>query len=322
MKSARMRAQSSRDEEIRDGVGSKPRLLYILSHSYSGSTLLTLLLASHPRISTVGELKASAIPDISTYKCSCGKLISDCAFWKQVTAKMNEKGILFSLDKFGTNFASQQSLCNRILRMGAKPKWIEVLREIFLKLYRPCFHQYSRILEQNKNLMEIICELQGGDIFLDGSKDPNRLMYFIRSGYWDIKLIYLLRGLYGSVYSYMRHHGVSAEVAAREWTRTHKECKRILRLLNEADYIKVYYEELCSKPSEILGRIFGFIGVESLPQDFQHGSVQHHILGNTMRLNSDREIRVDEKWRLGLSKKDMKICEKIAGEMARSLLVK
>ena len=39
-------------------------LVYILSPSYSGSTLLTFLLNTHPEIATIGELKAQALGNL------------------------------------------------------------------------------------------------------------------------------------------------------------------------------------------------------------------------------------------------------------------
>ena len=57
-------------------------LVYILAPSYTGSTLLTFLLAQHKSIATIGELKATAREDLETYRCSCGSLMRKCHFWK------------------------------------------------------------------------------------------------------------------------------------------------------------------------------------------------------------------------------------------------
>ena len=67
-----------------------PEMIYILSPSYSGSTLLTCLLARHPDIATVGELKASALGSLDSYKCSCGELLRECQFWDRIASRMTE----------------------------------------------------------------------------------------------------------------------------------------------------------------------------------------------------------------------------------------
>ena len=67
-------------------------VLYILGPSYSGSTLLTLLLAQHPQIATIGELKAATVGRIPDYRCSCGQLLRECALWRDVQARMQRRG--------------------------------------------------------------------------------------------------------------------------------------------------------------------------------------------------------------------------------------
>jgi len=101
------------------------RLVYILASSYSGSTLLTLLLANHPEISTIGELKASALGDVGKYVCSCGRPILECRFWKQVGAKMAAMGAEFRLEDFGTHFRASGPVCDRILRASLRGKVFE-----------------------------------------------------------------------------------------------------------------------------------------------------------------------------------------------------
>ena len=56
------------------------RLFYILAASHSGSTLLAMLLGSHPDVCTAGELKAASVGDVDAYRCSCGAPILQCGF--------------------------------------------------------------------------------------------------------------------------------------------------------------------------------------------------------------------------------------------------
>ena len=81
-------------------------LVYILAPSYTGSTLLTFLLAQHKGIATIGELKATARGDLETYRCSCGSLMRECHFWEKVTDRMQKADVSFTLDDFGTHFQS------------------------------------------------------------------------------------------------------------------------------------------------------------------------------------------------------------------------
>ena len=85
-------------------MSTRPVLLYILAPSFSGSTLLTYLLAQHPRVATVGELKATQMGPIDDYRCSCGEPMRTCAFWQALDREAGADGVDFSLEDFGTVF--------------------------------------------------------------------------------------------------------------------------------------------------------------------------------------------------------------------------
>ena len=55
-------------------------LAYILAVSYSGSTLLAMLLGSQSEAMTVGEMRAPAVGEPDAYLCSCGEPIKKCRF--------------------------------------------------------------------------------------------------------------------------------------------------------------------------------------------------------------------------------------------------
>lgn len=297
--------------------GRKTDLVYIMAPSYTGSTLLTYLLAMHPDIATIGELKASAMGDIESYTCSCGSLIRQCGFWRNVLKETHKQGISFSLDKFGTHFRGDKYVCDRLIRAGVKGSFWEAIRKVGFTLLSPCRRKCNDIVLQNRNLIEVICNLQGADVFLDGSKDPNRVRYFYNSGYWNIKVIYLIRDGRGATNSYMRHHKVTMEIAAREWVHVHRECDRIQKMLGPFCRT-IHYEELCQNPDDVLRRIFSFIGLDtdSITTDFK--SVEHHILGNAMRMASTSAIQLDEKWKSSLTENDLQSFVGIAGHLNSS----
>jgi len=294
-----------------------PDLLYIMGPSFSGSTLLTNLLAMHSRIATVGELKASAIGDIDTYTCSCGTLLRECVFWQQVCKEMNRQGMEFPFENLGLHFRDRHPLCNRLLSSGYKGGVTEQLRNIAISLYPNCRKKFKRIIENNRIAIEVIKKIQGGDIFLDGSKDPNRLNFFFQAGYWKIKILYIIRDGRGSTNSSIRHHNDPMAVTAREWVQMHIECDRMAEK-HKMDCLTMRYEDFCGNPDKYLRKIYNFIGLEP-PATVTTFSVQsQHILGNSMRLSSTSEVRLDEKWRQSLTEEDLAIFEKIAGDLNRS----
>jgi hypothetical protein len=299
-------------------LGNRRDVVYILAPSYTGSTLLTFLLAQHKDIATIGELKATARGDLSTYSCSCGALQRECAFWKQLTEEMQSAGTSFTLEDFGAHFQSDSPLTDRLLRAGIRGRFFELTRCSTLRLLpggRRCLRD---ILERNQQLIEIICKLQGGKIFLDGSKDPVRLKFLSSADYWNVKTIYLIRDGRGATNSYMRHYSVSMETAAREWCGVHRECDRMVRELGDGISITIHYEDLCARPKEILNCIHAFLGLETDIGYPCFRTSDRHILGNEMRLRSVGEIKLDERWRSTLTERDLEVFEQIAGKLNRS----
>jgi hypothetical protein len=295
----------------------KSDLIYIMAPSYTGSTLLTYLLAMHPEISTIGELKATSMGDIDKYTCSCDSLLRDCPFWNKVINIAEEKNITFSLDNFGTHFKGSNYFSNRVIKAGVKGAFLEQIRTLLISLIPGCRNTIHKIIEQNRLLIEIIKKIQQGDIFLDGSKDPNRLAYFINSNLWNIKVIYLIRDGRGTTNSYIRHNNVNMDTAAREWIHTHKECDKMANNLKER-CLTIHYEKFCQAPDKMLADIFRFCNLDPEAGNIDFRAVKHHILGNSMRLASTSQIKMDEKWRTTLGPEQLEIFEKIAGKMNRN----
>ena len=293
-------------------------LLYILAPSYTGSTLLTFLLAKHKDIATIGELKATARGDLSTYPCSCGALQRECRFWKEVTDQMQKVGTSFTLEEFGTHFRSTSPLSDRLLRASVRGRLFELARNGMLAVLPASRSCLQSILERNQQLIEIICKLQGGRVFLDGSKDPIRLRHLSLAARWNIRVLYLIRDGRGAANSYMRHYNVPMETAAGEWRSVHRECDRVIQGLGNDAYIRIHYEDLCARPRETLGCIYAFLGLEPNVDDLHFTTSQQHILGNEMRLRSMDEIKLDQKWKSALTPEDLQVFERVAGRCNRA----
>jgi hypothetical protein len=181
--------------------------------------------------------------------------------------------------------------------------------------------QYRRLLAelvlQNELLMQATCEVQHGRVFLDASKDPERLRIFRRFLRQPLKVIRILREGRGVANSYMKRHGVPMSVAAREVARTSAACDRMMAEIRPEDQLTVTYETFCSGPSSTLESIYRLVGLQR-HSDTMLPSKNLHILGNDMRLGSDNAIKLDEKWRSELSSADLGVFERIAGQQNRT----
>lgn len=298
---------------VQESLPAKPELLFILSPSFSGSTLLTFLLASHPDIATVGELKASALGDISTYHCSCGALLEQCGFWVNLREATGRRGDPLAFADFGTHFVRSPLFFRRLIRLGVSTPLFASMSEWALRFVPAWRERREKILDRNQLLIELITAEQGRRVFLDGSKDPEQLQQLVKSRRWNVRGVRLLRDGRGIVNSYIKHHEVDVQSAAREWLRTERACARVTSGMAPEDVLTVKYEDVCEDPRREMNRIFQFVGLSKLNTLDSSEAPQLHILGNAMRLNPDKSIQHDERWKTQLLPLDLDRFNEIAG---------
>lgn len=302
-----------------DALRTMRRFVYVLSFSYSGSTLLTFLLARHPKIATIGELKASALGDVSKYDCSCGQRIQECEFWSHVRARMEQRGRAFSVEQFGTHYRDPRGgVADRLMATGMRGRSAEVLRDAATQIWPGAAQRRHDITNQNIALADVVCGLRDAPVFLDGSKDAHRLRFLLDGGVPDPRVIYMVRDGRAASMSFVKHTGEAISAAAAEWRRTHHECRHLLERLDPRQWTLLRHEDLCRDPLGELRRIFEFLGLEPLPGPVSLETDGQHILGNSMRLRDSREIRLDEAWRRKITPEQSAAFKRVAGDVNRS----
>jgi hypothetical protein len=303
---------------------NKRRLTYILSPSYSGSTLLTMLMARHPRIATIGELKATSMGDLEHYTCSCGSPIIQCGFWTTLIERLRTQGVVLDLHDFGTHFTSKQRFADRVLRAQVRMPLFESVRRLVLSALPNTEKEFDRIMKKNRLMIEAICDLQGKDIFLDGSKDPHRLLYFINSGLWDIQVIKMYRDGRAQSNSNRQKeiNGMNYAESALEWKRTINQMDAVCRYLPDENIFELKYENLCAEPNEIMAELWRFLDVAPETCDWREVNIkefEHHILGNNMRTKEKIHIRLDSGWKERVTAAELEDFRRIAGSTNQSL---
>jgi hypothetical protein len=321
---------------------SKTRLVYILSASHSGSTLLALLLNAHPEICTVGELKASSLGDVERYRCSCRRTIRECPFWNRITEEMAKRGMEFDIAQTGTDFrfgASPYAL--KLLQPLFRGGVFEWLRDMLLRLSPRWRTQLPIIQSKNAALMGTVLSQAKKKVIVDSSKLGLRLKFLLKNPQLDIKILRLVRDGRAVSLTYMDparfadaqrvefrgggHGGdrnaerLTLEQAAREWRRSNEEAEALLGSVDRTRWMEVRYETLCREPENTLKGIFAFIDVDRSCVNLDFRSAEHHIIGNGMRLDSSNQIKTDERWRLFLTESQVSIFDQLAGSMNRSL---
>lgn len=318
------------------------RLVYILAASHSGSTLLAMLLNSHPDVCTVGELKAISLGDTNKYRCSCKQLIKKCPFWNGIRQDMASRGFDFDITKAGTDIRTDMSpYVHKLLKPLHRGPVLEIVRDLLLNLSPVWRQNFAMIIARNLALIQCVSARTGKKVIVDSSKIGLRLKYLLRIPELDIKVIRAIRDGRGVTLTYMdparfadasvpsmRQGGMGGsrtaerltlEEAAREWRRSNEEADSILQNLDKSHYTVIRYEKLCNEPDNSLKQLFAFIGVDPEKRIADFRSVEHHVVGNGMRLDATSEIRLDERWRHELTRADLNQLDSIAGETMRQL---
>jgi hypothetical protein len=318
------------------------RLAYILAASHSGSTLLSMLLASHPQIATIGEMNLAprAMGNLDHYRCSCGELIRQCGFWKKVRERMADRGLEFDLANAGTDYRSVGSpYAQRLLAPLHRGRFLEGCRDVSLALLPAWRRNLPKIQSRNAALASTISELTGAQVVVDSSKVGLRLKYLLRNPELDVRVIRLIRDGRAVALTYMdpagfadskdpskRAGGMGGDrererlpmaQAAHEWRRCNEEAEHALRCLNRSQWTEVRYEELCTNPNATLSCVFTFLALDSDRRVENFRSVENHVVGNGMRLDTTSEVRLDERWRDKLRQPDLEVFDNTAGEMNR-----
>lgn len=293
-------------------------LVYIHSASHSGSTLLSLLLARHPEIVTIGELSGTRYRAKPGYKCSCGAELVQCRFWGEVSAAMARRGFSYSATTAETDIRNAQyPVVRRLLKPMHRGRLLELVRDVALVLAPGGLEHIRQQARVKAALVESIVECSGKPVVVDSSKSGLQLKYHLRNPSLDVKVIWLVRDGRGVSLSLARNQGQKLAHGAYQWRRTYEEAESIVRGVEPGRWVQVRYEGLCAEPEFTLERLWRFIGVSPAPVN---GSTpEYHVMGHYSRLNGAAKIQLNEKWRTELTAEDLRTFDGVAGPLNRQL---
>lgn len=316
-------------------------LVYITGSGRSGSTLLDMLLSTHPDVAALGEVHRFSMNigrEEAAYRCTCGKTLENCEFWSAVidrlkfervnpynlktTWKTNE-GIGLNSDQTNiielvpsTSFIKDRINWFNLFLSFQLPKVISFLA--------PVVQNFSEGMEITKNswfLYKKICEVNNKKIIIDGTKTPGRLMALMRFNpeKVPIKVLYLCRDGRAVAHARMKRQGLSMRSAVKIWVIEHKKISIALRrFAGDIHYVK--YEDLCVNTGDTLQEIFTNIGADGLCDNKSFRDSSHSLGGNPMRLrSSEREIILNEQWKDELSREELNCFESIGGGLNKKL---
>lgn len=298
--------------------------------------MTAMLLGAHPDLCSVGELKAVNLGDTAHYLCSCKALVAECPFWQGVSEKMAKRGQTFTITAAGTDMMTGATpYTRRLLKPLLRGPFMELIRDCLLALSPTWRKQLPELQKRNADYVSAIAEQASAQAVIDSSKIGIRLKYLLRNRDLDIKVIWVVRDGRGVSLAYKnpsqyadaqdptlrgggagktQERGRDIATGAYEWRRCNQEVEAVLATMKKESWLKVHYEDLCRDTQQTLEQMLSFIGVDANKRRLDFKTVEHHVLGNGMRLDESEAIKLDQRWKTELSQEELAEFEKVAGD--------
>jgi hypothetical protein len=289
---------------------------------YTGSTLLGFLLNAHPECASIGAATGLvAKVDLASYRCSCGALFRECGFWRRVSERTRELG--HPVDVYKTNFWSTHfaptgsRVLDAVLFRSLRVPALTALRDALIGPLPPVRGRVLEIGATSAAFARAVLEASGKRVFVDTARDHQRPKLLAVHPELDVRVIHLVRDARANSASIMKRLGLDVAAAARHWEHANLEAERTRRYFAPDRWLRVRYDELCADLQGTLDRIADFLGVAraAAPSDFR--AVEHHIIGNEMRLAGAGAVREDTSWRERLSAADLGLIARMVGRTNR-----
>lgn len=276
------------------------RIIFILSSRRSGSTLLEMLLGSHPELWSMGEVQL--LPrDLRErhHPCGCGKSVGECSFWRKALRRADlTEADLDLIGYYRSRHPNGKILRpNEVRALGrftlspARAAWVQRYGAANLRLFRGIA---SAVPERSKpGLVSLI----------DGSKDIYRCNALIASGLFRVRVIHLVKDPRAFVHSMIRHKGVNKVVQTvrktLRWQVENALAERVYRKALPANRsLRLSYEDLASQPDLTLARLWKFLRVADYPDAIKRVcKYARHDISGVPKTVGAQPLSLDERWR-------------------------
>lgn len=266
-------------------------LVYILGSGHCGSTLLSMLLNGHPRMLAMSELrKIDGLVGGVGREGEPNPL--DGLLWQKVRRRYEARS--------GAPFE----------RLSIQhPSW-----KAFARWSKARIHAWAEPVVQ---LLSCVAAESGRDLLIDSSKSWQQLYLLRRSGRIPVKVLHVVRDGRAVFHSYNRKYD-DFLFSFGQWMKPTAMAPVLRRMFGDDEWLTVRYEELATEPARVLGEISRFLGAEFDPAMLRYRSHPWFgIQGNRMAHGKSEEIRLDEKWRRDLSRRNRVLFEVLGGAINR-----
>jgi len=331
--------KSSNNYNSKKRLMEKINLIYILGTSFSGSTLLSLILGSQHGVLNVGEIWALENDYYHNRRCSCGKNVNKCDYWESIIKSYKEYIINNKLKCFFRfNNHNQKSdllfnglaLHHRIAHnISTNPEFIFGKQNI----YRYCNKNYFFL----RYLLDFFDNKFG--YVVDSSKSGDRLIALHSSNLFNIYVVFLTRNgesiigkkIYNDRKQYLNISGIDTIKETIMWELEVRRFLKAIKKLNIKSCYRTSYELFSGRPEQVVSSICKQFNIKYNKFSFDKYSNEyflkkhyHVFTGNKLisEINSDDEIRPVERWKGKLTSTDRLLFKIVGGGKINRLLSK
>jgi hypothetical protein len=247
-------------------------MIFILGNSHCGSTLLSFLLASHPQIINLGELKTKTW--IKDRFCSCGKPADQCSF-------------------YGDYFGTFNSLKQRALVNPSPLRFLWRNRIPLSSSTQTALHSFYSSLQDRLHF-----RYPYAAAWIDSSKSIwmlNAWLSILPQD--DIRIIWLRRHPAAIVSSFIKR-GSSFLKAFSSVLLNDQLTRKFIRA-NKLQVLEVHYDRFYKNWEEEAHRLSAFLHLD-IPAVYSVHDNHHVISGNAKTriefANDFKGVRKDEEW--------------------------
>lgn len=299
---------------------TKFNIIYIMSFSRSGSTLLDIVLGNHPYMFSCGELMRLASHGwIKKEYCSCEKTVAQCALWSKVYAAWHEKTGLMPED---------------LERLQEKYERLRSLFSVLKNKIAPS-EEFKTYQHATLSLFEAIHEITGKDNIIDSSKSPSRFFALSTIKQLKIKPIHLVRDSRAVSWSMAKSYeknikaGIENNMPAESVTKTavmwlfyNLQASVTAGFASAQKPARIRYEDLTASPKETLAKACNYCECDpdALIKKIENNdpfTIEHVAAGNRLRMSKSINIKHDDEW-----EKNMPANFKQKAELITGLLLK
>jgi hypothetical protein len=286
--------------------------------------LLTLLLATHPDIGTIGERghyyrKMMVDPIVGSPLCSCGEPFRQCDFWRGVKARVDAELPAALQASAYPGFQLGHRLPKPLRRRLNRVVTDYMVNRSSMRLPRPIRTRYQAMLDANAILIRAVLAQSDATVFLDSSKAIDHALHLNQINGFAVKVLHLVRDGRGQVSSTLKHHPQQTITqAAERWVKQIENQRSLLRAAQMPHRI-VRYEDLCADPRLAVDEALAFCGLDDSAATLNVTDTPLHIMGNPVRLRGIEAIEDKQEWRESLQSDQLDAFERIAGDLNRDL---